>query len=83
MSLEAWHQVHDDYVLEHGEDSRPEAVVHADGEEPWEFRMEPGGKWLVEEANYIQVYHAAHGALFSGAAREEMEEVNSQLGGGP
>ena len=72
MSYERWHQVHDDYVKEHGDDARPEAVAAADRDSPYEISLAPGGKWLVADHNMVQVFHGAHGTLYSAAFERDL-----------
>ena len=56
--MSAWHQAHDAYVTEHGDDARPEAVRHADAIAPDfnSFSYAPGAVWAVDApVNYVQI----------------------------
>ena len=66
MSLERWHELHDEHVREHGDDARPEAVARADAradaeQPPDAYVYEPGARWLVSDPSHVQVWTGAYG----------------------
>ena len=69
---EQWHEVHDAYVTEHGDEFRPEAVAAAD-DATREFSFAPGARWLVEDALSVR------GIYGSGAKIQWLEGMTFTL----